>query len=111
MNEVFKVVTNLATICKSFDVKSRIVGEVEWFRKGMRMKFRGIRIRFEKRNIEYRVKTREVGWKLEKIGIGVDFVSNGIRAEMMVIKLERWLGSFDVVTDEPNELIRLKFGR
>jgi hypothetical protein len=48
---------------------------------------------------------------LEKIGIGMDFVSDGIRAEMMMIKLERWSGSFDIVTDEPNELIRLKFGR
>jgi hypothetical protein len=55
MNEVFKAMTNLVTICKSIDVKSRIVGEVEWFRKGMRMKFGEIRIRFEKRNIKYRV--------------------------------------------------------
>jgi hypothetical protein len=54
---------------------------------------------------------REVGWKLEKIGIGVDFVSDGIRAEMTMIKLERWSSSFDVATDEPNKLIRLKFGR
>jgi hypothetical protein len=37
------------------DVKSRIIGEVEWFRKGMRMKFGGIRIRFEKRNVELTV--------------------------------------------------------
>jgi hypothetical protein len=90
--------------------KSRIVGKIKWFRKGMRMKFRGIRIRFEKRNIEDRVYMREIGWKLEKIGIGVDFVSDGIRAETTMTKLERWLGSFDVVMDEPDKLIRLKFG-
>jgi hypothetical protein len=55
MNKIFKVVTNLVTICKSFDVKSRIISKVEWFRKGMRMKFGGVGIRFKKRNIEYGV--------------------------------------------------------
>jgi hypothetical protein len=55
MNEVFEAMTNLATIYKSVDVKSRIVGKVEWFRKVMRMKFGMIGIRFEKRNMKYGV--------------------------------------------------------
>ena len=48
---------------------------------------------------------------MEKVGIRVDFVSNEIRAKMMMIKLKGRSGGFNVMTDEPDELIRLKLGR
>jgi hypothetical protein len=46
LNEILEAMANLAAISEGLDIEGRIVSEVEWFRKGVGVKFRGVGVKY-----------------------------------------------------------------